>query len=164
MSDLLTHPYGITSIAISYRWATTLKWRHNGHDGVSNHKLHDCLLNRLFGRRSEKHQSPASLAFVRGIHRSPVNSPHKWLVTRKWFHLVTSSWQGCLLLSHTDDLLSHPYDITTVHLCHICVSKSSTWLRHAGNLTSHPYEITISYHRNELQSFPHGLARMCTHT
>ena len=25
-----------------------------------------------------KHQSSASLAFVRGIHRSPVNSPHKW--------------------------------------------------------------------------------------
>ena len=30
-----------------------------------------------------KHQSSASLAFVRGIHRRPVNSPHKWLVTRK---------------------------------------------------------------------------------
>ena len=25
-----------------------------------------------------KHQSSASLAFVRGIHRWPVNSPHKW--------------------------------------------------------------------------------------
>ena len=25
-----------------------------------------------------KHQSSASLAFVRGIHRFPVNSPHKW--------------------------------------------------------------------------------------
>ena len=32
-----------------------------------------------------KHQSSASLAFVRGIHRSLVNSPHKWLVTRKIF-------------------------------------------------------------------------------
>ena len=31
-----------------------LKWRHNGRDGVSNHKSHDCLLNRLFGRRSTK--------------------------------------------------------------------------------------------------------------
>ena len=30
-----------------------------------------------------KHQSSASLAFVRGIHRVPVNSPHKWPVTRK---------------------------------------------------------------------------------
>ena len=32
-----------------------------------------------------KHQSSASLAFVRGIHRWPVNSPHKWPVTRKMF-------------------------------------------------------------------------------
>ena len=32
-----------------------------------------------------KHQSSASLAFVRGIHRGPVNSPHKWPVTRKMF-------------------------------------------------------------------------------
>ena len=32
-----------------------------------------------------KQQSSASLAFVRGIHRGPVNSPHKWPVTRKMF-------------------------------------------------------------------------------
>ena len=32
-----------------------------------------------------KHQSSASLAFVRGIHRGPVNSPHKWPVTRNMF-------------------------------------------------------------------------------
>ena len=32
-----------------------------------------------------KHQSSASLAFVRGNHRGPVNSPHKWPVKRKMF-------------------------------------------------------------------------------
>ena len=32
-----------------------------------------------------KHQSSATLAFVWGIHRWPVNSPHKWPVTRKTF-------------------------------------------------------------------------------
>ena len=32
-----------------------------------------------------KHQSSASLAFVRGIHRGPVNSSHKCPVTRKVF-------------------------------------------------------------------------------
>ena len=32
-----------------------------------------------------KHQSSASLAFVWGIHRGPVNSPQKWPVTRKMF-------------------------------------------------------------------------------
>ena len=37
------------------------------------------------GADQRKHQSSASLAFVRGIHRWPVNSPHKWPVTRKIF-------------------------------------------------------------------------------
>ena len=32
-----------------------------------------------------KYQSSASLAFVRGIHRWPVNSPHKGPVTREMF-------------------------------------------------------------------------------
>ena len=37
-----------------------------------------------------KHQSSVSLAFVQGIHRGPLNSPHKWPVTRNvsvwWRH------------------------------------------------------------------------------
>ena len=32
----------------------TLQWRHNGRDCVSNHQPRDCLLNRLFRRRSKK--------------------------------------------------------------------------------------------------------------
>ena len=31
-----------------------LRWRHNGGDGVLNHQHHNCLLNRLFRRRSKK--------------------------------------------------------------------------------------------------------------
>ena len=37
------------------------------------------------GADQRKHQSSASLAFVRGIRRGLVNSPHKWPVTRKMF-------------------------------------------------------------------------------
>ena len=37
------------------------------------------------GADQRKHQTSASLAFVRGIHRWPVNSPHKGPVTRKMF-------------------------------------------------------------------------------
>ena len=39
-----------------------------------------------------KHQSFASLAFVRGIHRWPMESPHKGQWRQKRFHLMTSSW------------------------------------------------------------------------
>ena len=37
------------------------------------------------GAHQRKHQSSVSLAFVRGIHPWPVNSPHKGPVTRKMF-------------------------------------------------------------------------------
>ena len=37
------------------------------------------------GADQSKDQSSASLAFVWGIHRGPVNSPHKWPVTRIMF-------------------------------------------------------------------------------
>ena len=70
----------------------TLQWRHNGRDGVLNRRRLKCLLNCLLRRCRRKHESSASLAFVRGIHRSPVNSPHKGPVTQIFFHLMTSSW------------------------------------------------------------------------
>ena len=59
-----------------------------------------------------KHQSSASLAFLRGIHRGPVNSPHTWPVTRKMFpfddvimlweeniSLFLSNWTGSAILA-----------------------------------------------------------------
>ena len=36
------------------RLRSTLHWHHNERDGVSNHQLHDWLLNCLFGLRSKK--------------------------------------------------------------------------------------------------------------
>ena len=48
------------------------------------------------GADQSKHQSSASLAFVWEIHRGPVNSPHKWPVTRKMFPfddvIMTRRW------------------------------------------------------------------------
>ena len=62
-----------------------LRWRHNEWDGVSNHQPQDCLLNRLSGPRSKKTSKPRVTGLCAGIHRGPVNSPHKWPVTRKLF-------------------------------------------------------------------------------
>ena len=61
----------------------TLQWRHNEHDSVSNHQPHDFYSTVYSDTGQRKHQSSASLAFVRIIHRGPVNSPHKWPVARK---------------------------------------------------------------------------------
>ena len=39
---------------IQWKTNVALRWRHNGRHSVSNHQPHDCLLNRLFRRRSKK--------------------------------------------------------------------------------------------------------------
>ena len=55
------------------------------------------------GADQRKHQSSASLAFVREIHRGPVNSPHKWPVTRKMLPfddviMILSHGRYCVVL------------------------------------------------------------------
>ena len=51
-----------------------------------------------------KYQSSASLTFVWGIHRGPVNSPHKWPVTRKMFPfddvIMTYPWYSFISEKH----------------------------------------------------------------
>ena len=80
--------YGYMRLSASMsKWPIwhTLQWHHNkGHD-VSNHRHFDGLLKPLFRCTSKKNQSSASLAFVRGFQRWPMDSPHKGPVTRKIF-------------------------------------------------------------------------------
>ena len=52
------------------------------------------------GADQRKHQSSASLAFVRGFHRSPVNSPHKGPVTRKLFPFHDVIMASCETLTN----------------------------------------------------------------
>ena len=63
-----------------------------------------------------KHQSSASLAFVRGIHRGPVNSPHKWPVTRKMFPfddvimaVANMMWVGNFTSKKPRTGITHPF-------------------------------------------------------
>ena len=77
------HPCSLQGYCTGCTWS--LHWRHNGRDSVSNHQPHDCLLNRLFRRRSNKTPKLRVTGLCMGIHRGPVNSPHKWPVTRKMF-------------------------------------------------------------------------------
>ena len=65
------------------------------------------------GADQRKHQSSASLAFVRGIYRGPVNSPHKGPVTRKMF----------------------PFDdvIMVVYWCAILIAHQIVMAKHGGS-------------------------------
>ena len=63
-----------------------LQWRH--YDVIVTSQITSVSIvcsNVGSGADKRKHQSSASLAFVRGIHWKPVDSPHKGLVTRKMF-------------------------------------------------------------------------------
>ena len=77
-------PRAFLDMVILMLWLT-LRWRHNDHDGVSNHQPHGCLLNRLFRRRSKKTSKLRVTGLCVGNSPGPVNSPHKGPVTRKMF-------------------------------------------------------------------------------
>ena len=99
-----------------YLSAMSLQWRYNERDGVSNHQPHDFVYSTVYsGADQRKHQSSASLAFVRGIHRWPVNSLHKGPVTRKVFQFdfTTSSRYVAFTFPLTLCGLGRPY-VTTL--------------------------------------------------
>ena len=78
---------GTTCVLLCIIKAVTLSlhWRHNDHDGVSNHQTHGCLPKRLFRRRSKKTSKLRVTGLCVGNSPWPVNSPHKGPVTRKMF-------------------------------------------------------------------------------
>ena len=75
------------------------------------------------GADQRKHQSSASLAFVRGIHRGPVNSPHKWPVTRKMFPfddvIMVASTAKCPSISRCSIISRHSADYNSIWLLDI---------------------------------------------
>ena len=73
----------IVTAYIEFNGDVTLQWRHNERDGVSNHQPHDFLLNNLFRRRPKKTSNVRVTGLCVG--NLPVNSPHKWPVTRNMF-------------------------------------------------------------------------------
>ena len=68
-----------------YKHDITSHWRHNDHDGVSNHQPYSCLLNHLFRGRSKKTSKLRVTGLCAGNSPGPVNSSHNWPVTRKTF-------------------------------------------------------------------------------
>ena len=66
-------------------FAFTLQWRHKERDGVSNHRRLECMLNRLFKRRSNETSKLRVTGICEGNPLVTGGSPHKEPVTRKMF-------------------------------------------------------------------------------
>ena len=88
---LLPLPNGDGYVFIS----VALLWRHNGHEGVSNHQPNDCLglLNRLIQAQiKENIKAPRHWPLCREV------TGDRWILCTKGkqlgkcFHLMTSSW------------------------------------------------------------------------
>ena len=75
--------WGSSSVLSSPGCMVRITVRHNERDGVSNHRDLDCLLNRLFRRRSKKTLKLRVTGLCEG--NSPLTGvfPHKGPVTRK---------------------------------------------------------------------------------
>ena len=72
-----------------------------------------------------KHQSSTSLVFVWGIHRSLVNSLHRGPVTRKCFHLMTSSCPRKAF----DDVINSNKLCIRLALKHVLFCLLTHWVR-----------------------------------
>ena len=84
----------VKTFSMGWGWSYTLNWCQFHYNDVIMGTMASQITSLMIvhsivysGTDERKHQSFASLAFVRGIHRSPVNSPHIGPVTRKMFLL-----------------------------------------------------------------------------
>ena len=91
--------YGIT-LDIS------LQWRHNERDCVSNYQPHDCLLNRLFRRRSKK----ASKLRVTGLCEGNSGVTGEFPTQRASnAESVSIWWRHHIAVSFPNELTKKPY-------------------------------------------------------
>ena len=78
------------------------------------------------GADQRKHQSSASLAFVRGIHRWPVTSLHKWAIIRK-------------MLPFDDVIMRYVHNHTFRRTLMFCTS----WAMFSNNKSNHLFMVMI---------------------
>ena len=89
--------------------------------------------NVYSGADQRKHQSSASLAFVRGIHWWPVNSPHKGPVTRRMFPfdnvimIYLNILYPCLRNLYWETWNIFTFSFISQHGVGVGISNSSSW-------------------------------------
>ena len=114
----------------------SLRWRHNGPVSVSNHQPHDCLLNRLFRRRSKKTSKLRVTGLCTGNSPGTGEFPAQMAsyaenVSIWWRHHVSIiSWRAswyCLGVIVISWLSAYLHDKIVL----VCCSKSNKLLVHS---------------------------------
>ena len=87
------------------------------------------------GADQRKHQSSTSLAFVRGIYRGPVNSPHKGPVARKTFpfdDVAMITWEmGCVSNRRQTTIWTNDDPVPYMHQQHLIHWRRDKWPKFA---------------------------------
>ena len=109
-----------------------LRWRHIGRDSVSNHQPHDCLLNRLFRRRSKKTSKLRVTRLFVGNSQGTSEFPAQMASNAEY---VSIWWRH-----HVKEIC---YDVE-IYLMTWCAWYSMTW----HSITSHDLHIGRGGERN----------------
>ena len=153
-----------------------LRWRHNEYDGVSNYRRLDCLLNRLFRRRSKKtskhrvtglcvgnspvtgefptqRASNAESVSIWWRHHGYIDCP---IIMTLWWHISDSM----LLKSFQDWLVGIVVDVSLYDLYRSYQPCHSAWLELPSNLECKTYLNTqhVADHSDVVEASPVGAA------
>ena len=144
MTEVFVHPRSVCTSKTTWICPRAFYIRYGPHDSIIHHNWYiytykhyssspySSLHTRHFtivystvysGADQRKHQSSASLAFVRGSHQGRVNSPHKGPLTRKIF-----PFDDVIMIFHTF------FPVASAHTLLHALS-----LIHAG-IKVHPYK------------------------
>ena len=116
---------------ITQQLLSSLRWRHNELDGVSDHQSHDCLLNCLFGRRSKKTSKLRVTGHLCGEFTGP-----QWISRTKafcilCFHLMTSS---CIAIQQTPGRFKNVYKVVNPRVVKFSILNKpvsfNVWVRY----------------------------------
>ena len=111
----------------------SLEWRHNGHYSVSNHQPHDCLLNRLFRRRSKKTSMRRVTGLCVGNSPVPGEFPAQMASNAEnvsiWWRHHGNREEGQEIQRHRDALNSSSESkLAIARSCTYCIFIWFSWL------------------------------------
>ena len=85
-------PQSIVNTNKDYSCLSSLQWRHNGRDSMSNNQPHDCLLNRVFRHRAQKKWKLCTTGPCEENYFSPASVTWVHIVLLLQYILVKEGW------------------------------------------------------------------------